>query len=85
MKPSNRIVWHVETRGVTIGSRDRSISISIPYPYAGLWSLIANGNYRKDSAVALMSHLMQAERNRAAIEVEKTLMDWMQTGLLSKE
>jgi hypothetical protein len=85
VRPSNRILWFVETRGVTIGSRDKSLSFSIPYPYAGLWALIANGNYHKECAVELMSHLMSTDRNKAEREVEETLVDWMQTGLLSKE
>jgi hypothetical protein len=85
MKPSSRIVWFIETRGVTLCSHDKRLNLSIPYPYAGLWALIANGNYRKDYAVELMSHLLLADRNRAEREVEETLDDWIRAGLLSRE
>ena len=66
-------------------SRDGSVRHSIPYPHAGLWALIANGNYNKTCAAELMSVLMSVGRHEAEREVEETLAAWMQAGLLSEE
>ena len=59
--------------------------LSIPYPQAGLWALVANGNYSKARAVELMSVLMSIGRQEAERKVEDTLSAWMQAGLLSEE
>ena len=77
--------WFVETRGVTLCSRDGSVRHSIPYPHAGMWALIADGNFSKASAAELMSLLMSVGRQEAEIEVEETLAVWMQMGFLSEE
>ena len=45
MKSLCGLLWFVETRGVTLCNRNESVRLSIPYPHAGLWALIANGNY----------------------------------------
>lgn len=85
MRPSCRVSWFVETRGVTLCSRDGSVRHSIPYPHAGMWALIADGNFSKASAAELMSLLMSVGRQEAEIEVEETLAVWMQMGFLSEE
>ena len=85
MRPSCWVSWFVEMQGVTLYSRDESVRLSIPYPHAGLWELIANGNYRKDRAIELMSILMSAGRQEAEREVEETLSAWMRGGLVSRK
>ena len=85
MRPSDQVSWFVEARGVTLSSRDGRVRQSIPYPHAGLWALIANGNYSKACAVELMSVLMSVGRHKAECEVEKTFAAWMQAGFLSGE
>jgi len=85
MKPSRKVSWFVETRGVTLWSRDGSVCLSIPYPHAGLWALIANGNYNPACAAELLSVLMSIGRQEAMREVEKTLAAWRQEGFLSED
>jgi hypothetical protein len=85
VKPSRQVSWFVETRGVTLCSRDGSVCHSIPYPHAGLWALLANGNYSPACATELMSILMSLGKQEARREVEKTLEAWRQLGFLSEE
>ena len=85
MKASSQVSWFVETRGVTLCSHDGSVRHSISYPHAGLWALIANGNYSKICAAELMSVLMSVGRQDAECEVEVTLAAWKQAGFLSEE
>lgn len=85
MRPSCQVSWFVETRGVTLCNREGSVRHSIPYPHAGLWALIANGNYSETCAAELMSVLMSVGRREAEREIEETLAAWMQAGFLSKE
>lgn len=85
MKPACQVVWFVETQGVTLYSRDGTVRCSIPYPHAGLWSLIANGDYSEESAAELISVLMSVGRHEAEREVRETLAAWMQARLLSAE
>jgi hypothetical protein len=84
MKPSSRITWFVETRGVTLSGAALSLHVSIPYPYAGLWALIANGNYSPGLAAELMSVLLSVDRDQAASEVALTLAAWQQAGYLER-
>lgn len=85
MKPSCQLSWFVETKGVTLCNRDGSVRQSIPYPHAGLWALVANGNYSPACATELMSVLMSVAREQARREVEETLAAWRQHGFLSEE
>lgn len=85
IRPSRRLTWFVEARGVTLCSYDRQLHVSIPYPHAGLWALIANGNYRPGPAAELMSVLLSVDRERAADEVASTLAAWRQAGFLEPE
>jgi hypothetical protein len=85
VRPSCDVSWFVEMRGVTLYSSDGSVRCSIPYPHAGLWALIANGNYSKTCAAEMMSVLMSIGRHEAEREVEEALAAWMQAGLLSEE
>jgi hypothetical protein len=84
MKPSDRLSWFVEVGGVTLWDRHGGKHLSIPYPHAGLWALIANGNYSKAYAVELMRLLMPASRKAAQHEVEATLSAWTGLGLISR-
>ena len=79
MKPSCYVSWFVEMRGVTLCSRDGSLRQSIPYPHAGLWALIADGNYSPAYATELMGVLMSVGRQEAKREVEDTLAVWRPT------
>ncbi len=83
MRPAQGISWFVETRGATLGSQDGGIRLSIPYPHAALWAIIANGNYRRDWAVDLIRTLLCTDKDTAQREVEKTLDVWLQTGIVS--
>ena len=85
MKPSDHVSWFVETRGVSLCSRDGDVQQSIPYPHAGLWALLANGNYTQDGAIELMSVLMAVGALEAEREVEETLVIWIQQGILSED
>jgi hypothetical protein len=84
MKPSSQMSWFVETRGVTLCSLDGSVRCSIGYPHAGLWALIANGNYSLASAIELMSVLMSVKRPEAERAVEDTLNAWKREGFISE-
>ena len=64
VKPSENVSWFVEMHGVTLSSGDGSVRHSIPYPHAGLWALIANGNYSDGCAIDMMSNLMLVDRPR---------------------
>ena len=83
MKPSGQISWFIETKGATLCSQDKSICLSIPYPYAGLWALFTNGNYTKKYAVELMSVLLSMDKHEAELEVRETISDWIKAGILS--
>ena len=85
MKPSNQITWFVEMQGVTLCSRDRNVRRSIPYPHAGLWALIANGNYNSSRATEMMSILMSVAGPEAEYEVGETLAEWRRAGLLCED
>jgi hypothetical protein len=85
VKPSGIVSWFVETRGVTLYGRNGNVRQSIPYPHAGIWALITGGNFSKTFAAELMSVLMSVGKHEAEIEVEETLADWKQAGLISEE
>lgn len=85
MKPSSHISWFIETKGATLCSQDNRICLSIPYPYAALWALFANGNYDKKYAVELVSVLMSVDKHEAEREVVETISAWIKEGILSGE
>lgn len=85
MKPAAQLSWFVERRGVTLASRDGAVCQSIPYPYAALWALVANGNYSPTYAATLMGLLMCADQPTAQREVAQTLAAWAQAGLIAGE
>ena len=85
MKPASGICWFVETQGVTLTSRAGRVRLSIPYPHAGLWALIANGCHSPKRAVELVSILMTVDADTASHEVEKTLEVWRQMGIITGE
>jgi len=82
MKPAKHVVWHVEMQGVTLCSRHRNLRASIAYPHAGLWALIAHGNYSPASAAEMMSVLMSIDRRKAEREVADTLEAWRRAGFV---
>lgn len=85
MKPSPDISWVVEKRGVTLMNRRARVSFSIPYPAAGLWALLANGNYSLTGARDLMAILMSVSAPEAEQEVLRILAGWRDAGLLQDE
>jgi len=85
MKPSIQVTWFVEMQGVTLYSRDTKVRRSIPYPYAGLWALIADGNYNPSRATEMMSILMSVAGPEAEYEVGETLAEWRRAGLLCED
>ncbi len=85
MKPSSHLTWFVEARGVTLSRHSPSLHVSIPYPFAALWALIANGNYSPGFAAELMSVLLSIDREQAADEVALTLAAWQQAGYLERD
>ena len=83
--PAQGISWFIEIRGATLGSQDGGIRLSIPYPHAALWAIIANGNYGQRLAVELMQALLCTDKDTARREVEKSLDAWLQMGIISRE
>ena len=67
MKPANDISWFIGYRGVTLSSRGGNIHFSIPYPHAALWAGIANGNYRQDWAIDVLSILLDTDKVAARV------------------
>ena len=85
MRPSTDISWVVETRGVTLISRQQGVYVSIPYPHAGLWAILADGTYSPERARELMGILMATGEREAEGEVALTLAAWQKAGLLVTE
>lgn len=82
MRPSPDLSWFVEARGVTLVSPDLGAFLSIPYPHAGLWAILADGSYSLDRARELMALLMATDEDQAEREIGRTLTAWRDTGLL---
>ncbi len=85
MKPATGLSWLVEDSGVTLLRRDRGIHLSIPYPWAGLWALIANGNYTMETACDLMAVLQSISKAEAEDRIRNTLEAWVRQGLLKED
>ncbi len=85
MRPAPDISWIVETRGVTLIRGRRGSCLSIPYPHAGLWAMLADGTYSQECARDLMALLMVTDANHADREVLETLAVWQAAGLLVTE
>jgi len=84
VRPSPGVSWIVETTGVTLLYRD-GVRLSIPYPSAALWALVANGNYEKGFATELVSILRTTGRREAEEDVEQTLAGWIRAGLVTAD
>jgi len=85
LKPAPDMLWVVELRGTTVVVRSRGVYLSIPYPHAGLWAILADGTYSPERARALMACLMSASEEEAGREVERTLAAWLEAGFLVPE
>lgn len=59
--------------------------VSIPYPYAGLWALLAEGACPGARANELMGLLTGADEKSSERNVARTLEDWRRTGLIVAE
>ena len=84
MKPAAGLFWVVEDFGVTLYCREKGLHLSIPYPMAGLWALVANGNYDRETACDLIALLRAIDQPEAEDAVSKTLAGWRETGLLEE-
>jgi hypothetical protein len=89
MKPAKHVTWYVEMQGVTLCvtlcGRHGNLRASIAYPHAGLWALIAHGNYSPARATEMMSVLMSIDRRQAESEVTDTLEAWRRAGLVCED
>lgn len=85
LKPAADIAWAVELRGVTLFSRRRNIYWSIPYPYAGLWAMLADGTYSLERARDLMALLTADGDEAAEHRVVSVVAAWRREGLLDVE
>ena len=81
-KPSPDIFYVVETRGVSLVNRKKRQTISIPYPYAGLWGMIACGTYGRESTRRLMALLLAVDEMEAEKRIIRTLEGWLNAGFL---
>jgi len=84
MRPSPDVSWVVEARGVTVVHPARGAFLSIPYPYAGLWAILAGGSDDMDRARRLMSLLLAIDEPRAELEIARALAVWREAGLLTE-
>ncbi len=82
-RPASDVSWLVETRGVTVASRRCGVAMSIVYPYAGLWAMVADGSYTPDRARDLMALLMATSPQDAEKEVVRTLAVWLEMGYIA--
>ena len=85
LRPAEHICWVVETRGVTLVSRDGAAPLSIPYPHAALWGVIADGHYTPQSARAMMALLCRTDEAYAEREIARVLAGWQDMGLVIRE
>jgi hypothetical protein len=85
LKPAPGISWIVEVRGVTLVSRQRGAFASIPYPYAGLWAMVADGTYTPERARKLMALLMAVDEEESEREIVRTSAAWRGHGLVVTE
>ncbi len=84
-RPAADLSWIVETRGATLIQRRHGAVASIPYPYAGLWALLADGRYTRDRARDMMSVLLQTPPQEAEKEIRRALATWRKAGFLQVE
>ena len=84
MKPAAGLSWVVEDFGVTLFCREKGLHLSIPYPMAGLWALVANGNYDRKTAGDLVALLRSTDRPAAEDAVRAALAFWRETGLVEE-
>jgi hypothetical protein len=85
VRPAQGIAWVVEQYGVTIYCRDRGPLVSIAYPYAGLWALIADGTYASTRARDVLALLAGMDEGTAARQAARALSAWRTLGLLEGE
>jgi hypothetical protein len=89
VRPAREVWWVVETRGVTLVRRDGDMPgaalLSIPYPYAALWALIADGRYTPQRARRMMALVSRADEGQAERGVERALAMWQGMGLVIRE
>ena len=84
MKPAAGLSWVVEDFGVTLFCREKGLHFSIPYPMAGLWSLVANGNYDRETARDLIALLRSVDPTESDDAVRAALTSWRGMGLLEE-
>lgn len=84
LKIAPGIQWVVERQGITLFSADAARCVSLPYPGAGLWALLANGNYTPAAARELFEVLLDADAAQASAAVAGLLAAWTSMGLLAE-
>jgi hypothetical protein len=82
VRPAHGIGWVVERNGVTVFDRDRGALVSIAYPYAGLWAMIAGGAYTAGRACELMMLLTGMDEGTAERQAAASLFSWRELGLI---
>jgi len=70
---------------VSLVSRKQELFVSIPYPHAGLWAIIADGTYSPERARRLVALLMGSDEDEADREVTQALESWREAGLMVEE
>ena len=83
MRPATGVSWVVENYGVTVTRPAGALFLSIPYPYAALWALIADGNYRAEFASRLLATLVPTDEQEAGHVAQRTLQQWIEEELVT--
>jgi hypothetical protein len=84
-RPARDISWVVETRGITLLRPKGDPAVSIPYPFAALWALIAEARYTPLRARSMMAVLLRVGEPAAEREIERVLTAWETMGLLDRD
>jgi hypothetical protein len=85
VRPAQDIAWVVEQYGVTLCHRDRGAVVSIAYPYASLWGMIADGTYAPIRARDVLVLLTGMDEREAERQATRALSSWQALGLLEGE
>lgn len=83
MRPATGVSWVVENYGVTVTRRGGTLFMSIPYPDAALWALVAHGNYTPGRASRLLATIIRTDEETAHCTVEQALRHWLDEGLIT--
>ena len=82
LETSPGIGWIVERHGVTVVRRNEGAFLSIPYPHAALWAIVADGTYTLERGRELMAAITGKGDRQAEHEVTKTITAWVDAELI---